>query len=325
MNLPSPVIIATRGSALAMAQARLILGRCRELYPAMAFEIKIFKTTGDRLQGASLTKAGGTLPKGLFTKELEVALLEGQADLAVHSLKDLPTELPEGLMLAATPEREDVRDVLIYRAETQARPGLKAGINLSGFPAGATVATSSTRRKCQIHAARPDLNVVEIRGNLATRLKKIAESETLSATLLAKAGISRLGWVIGPDGFLAGDGVPAGLQATCLDLEVMLPCVGQGAIGLEIRCNDPRMEQVCAALNHAPTFHSITAERSLLRSMGGGCLSPLAAHGHVQGQDILLRAVYFRDGHCRKASGRRAVLEAEALGLELSHPLKATE
>ena len=165
-----PIIIATRGSALALAQARLIFDQCRAAFLRLSFEIKILKTTGDKLQTASLAQAGHSLPKGLFTKELEVALLRNQADLAVHSLKDLPTELPGGLALGAIGKREDVRDVLIYKTD--------AGFDgpLPQLAEGATVATSSPRRQAQLLAARPDLQMQEIRGNLPTRLEKLADT-----------------------------------------------------------------------------------------------------------------------------------------------------
>src|SRR5882757_5444889 len=153
MAVERPIIICTRGSALALAQSNMIAAMCRAAFPELRFELKIIKTTGDRLQKASMAKVEGGLPKGLFTKELEIALLNGEADLAVHSLKDLPTELPEGLMLAATPKREDVRDVFIYRAPGSAARGFKPHAELKDFPQGATIATSSTRRKMSLLTA----------------------------------------------------------------------------------------------------------------------------------------------------------------------------
>src|SRR6516162_1501406 len=299
MAAERPIIIATRGSALALAQANMIAAQCRAAFPRLRFELKIIKTTGDKLQKASMAKKGETLPKGLFTKELEVALIKGQADLAVHSLKDLPTDLPAGLMLAATPKRANVRDVLIYRdaefiktraADTSAADwvpgqdalrGFSPHLKLKDFPKGATIATSSTRRKEQLLAARPDLNVVEIRGNVSTRMQKVAERGELDATVLALAGITRLNFEIKPDGKLIGDAVPDGLLATILDVDVMLPCVGQGAIGIEIRADDERIAKICERLNHFVTFHCVTAERAFLQAMGGGCQSPVAAYAEV--------------------------------------------
>src|SRR6266540_1309801 len=220
------IIIATRGSALALAQANLVFDQCRAAFPKLKFEIKIIKTTGDKLQTASLAKPAESLPKGLFTKELEVALLKHRADLAVHSLKDLPTELPAGLQLGAVSNRVDVRDVLIYRdaeylrAEAAKatvvewspghaqRRGLKPKSGLNELPAGATVATSSTRRKAQLLAHRPDLNVVEIRGNIVTRLQKLADKPELDALILAAAGLARLNFQITSLGALLGNAVP---------------------------------------------------------------------------------------------------------------------
>ncbi len=322
MATERPILIATRGSALALAQANLIAAGCRTAFPQLAFELKIIKTTGDVLQTASLSKAGESLPKGLFTKELEVALLAGQADLAVHSLKDLPTDLPAGLKLAATPLRADVRDVLVYRATGSALRGLKPQSQLKDFPAGATIATSSTRRKMQLLAVRPDLDIVEIRGNVATRLQKVARQGELDATVLALAGLTRLNFLIQPDGKLIGDAVPEGLLATTLGLAEMLPCVGQGAIGIEIRERDERIENICRGLNHADTFRAITAERAFLQAMGGGCLSPVAAHGQIHGDKISLRAVSFRDGTEKRGEGERPIAQAAALGVELAEKLK---
>ncbi len=335
-----PIVICTRGSALALAQANLIAAQCRETFPRLRFELKIIKTTGDKLQKASMAKKGGSLPKGLFTKELEVALVKGRADLAVHSLKDLPTDLPAGLVLAATPKRADVRDVLIYRdaefIKTRAKDtasadwvpgqdalcGLKPHVTLKDFPKGATVATSSTRRKEQLLAARPDLNVVEIRGNVTTRMQKVAERGELDATVLALAGLTRLNFRVTPEGKLEGDAVPDGLLATVLDVDVMLPCVGQGAIGIEIRADDERIAKICERLNHFNTFQCVTAERAFLRAMGGGCQSPVAAYAEIGGSRMEMRAVSFREGPARRAEGKRPIAEAAALGEELAAELK---
>ena len=340
MAAERPIIIATRGSALALAQANLIAAQCREAFPRLRFELKIIKTTGDKMQTASMAKKGETLPKGLFTKELEVALVKGHADLAVHSLKDLPTDLPAGLVLAATPKRADVRDVLIYRdvefIKTRAAAtasddwspgqdalrGFRPHLKLKDLPAKATIATSSTRRKEQLLAARPDLNVVEIRGNVSTRMQKVAERGELDATVLALAGITRLNFEIKPDGRLIGDAVPDGLLATILDVDVMLPCVGQGAIGIEIRADDERIAKICERLNHFNTFHCVTAERAFLRAMGGGCQSPVAAYAEINGSRVEMRAVSFHDGPAKRSDGKRQIAEASALGEELAAKLK---
>jgi len=271
----------------------------------------------------------------LFTKELEVALLQGEADLAVHSLKDLPTDLPAGLVLAATPKREDVRDVLIYRAADFFTPpaargpqrpnalrGFKPHLKLKHLPKGATVATSSTRRKMSLLAARPDLQIVEIRGNVATRMKKVAGHGELDATILALAGLTRLNFQINARGAISGDDVPDGLLATVLELDEMLPCVGQGAIGIETRANDGRAAEICGRLNHADTFQAVTAERAFLRGMGGGCQSPVGAYAQITGDKIWLNAVSFRDQHVKRAKGKRPVAEAALLGEQLAEELK---
>jgi porphobilinogen deaminase len=334
-----PIYIATRGSALALAQANLIAAQCRAAFPKLRFELKIIKTTGDKLQKASMAKPDVSLPKGLFTKELEVALIKGQADLAVHSLKDLPTDLPAGLKLAATPKRADVRDVLIYRdGEYFANPdnhqkdewtpgqsalrGLKSHASLRDFPPKATIATSSTRRKAQLLAVRPDLNVVEIRGNVSTRMQKVADRAELDATVLALAGITRLNFTLTPDGKIHGDAVPDGLLATVLELDIMLPCVGQAAIGIEIRADDERVAKLCERLNHYNTFQCVTAERAFLHGMGGGCLSPVAAYGEVVGERLRLRAVSYRDAQVRRGEATRPIKEAVELGEQMAAELR---
>jgi hydroxymethylbilane synthase len=291
------------------------------------------------MQTASLAKTGESLPKGLFTKELEVALVKGRADLAIHSLKDLPTVLPAGLILAATPKRADVRDVLIYRdmeffanLATQksddwipgqsSLKGFKPHAKLEDFPKGTIIATSSTRRKMSLLAARPDLKTVEIRGNVTTRLQKVAERDELDATILALAGLTRLNFEIKPDGKLFGDAVPDGLLATVLDLDVMLPCVGQGAIGIEIRADDERIGKIVERLNHFNTFHAVTAERAFLRGMGGGCQSPVGAYAEISGSNITLKAISFRDETVKHGEAKRPITEATALGEEMAAQLK---
>ncbi|MBP7827718.1 MAG: hydroxymethylbilane synthase [Verrucomicrobia bacterium] len=334
-----PIVIATRGSALALAQANAVAAQCRAAFPQLVFELKIIKTTGDKLQTAALAKPGQGLPKGLFTKELEVALIKGRADLAVHSLKDLPTELPAGLKLGAVGKRADARDVLIYRdgqffAELATRPtdewvpgqaelrGFSPQIRLADLPAGAVVATSSTRRQAQLLAQRPDLRMIEMRGNVPTRLEKLATRAQMDATLLAWAGISRLNFRITPEGRLVGDAVPDGLLAVVLETDEMLPCVGQAAVGIEIREDDGRIEAICARLNHYNTQQAVTAERAFLRAMGGGCQSPVAAYAEVQGDRLRLRAVSFL-GTARRGEATRPLPEAVALGEALAAELKA--
>jgi porphobilinogen deaminase len=335
-----PISLATRGSALALAQANLVLAQCRAAFPKLSFELKIVKTTGDKLQTASMAQEGKSLPKGLFTKELEVALLKHQADLAVHSLKDLPTELPGGLKLGAVSKRADVRDVLIYRdaaylraAEADAnalewspgqsaRRGFKPKLTVKELPAGAVVATSSTRRKAQLLAHNDRLNVVEIRGNVVTRLQKLAEKAELDATVLALAGLTRLNFRITPEGRLEGDAVPDGLLAIALETEVMLPCVGQGAIALEVRADDERIAAICERLNHFNTHQCVNAERAFLAAMGGGCQSPVAAYAEVVSNQLRMRAVSFADGPVRRAEAKGPLKRAVELGQQLAAELK---
>ena len=221
MSLNRPILIATRGSALALAQSRQVQNQLQASFPGERFELEVIRTTGDALQTSALADSGMPLPKGLFTKELELALLEGRADLAVHSLKDLPTELPEGLTLGAICPRADVREVLLYRdvvrvvaeknpvAEwtpgSKERSGFGPGLSLEDLPEGAVVATSSTRRSALVKALRPDMTVVPIRGNVGTRLSKLLQDDGIDATLLAAAGLTRLGFDLSPKGALRAD------------------------------------------------------------------------------------------------------------------------
>ena len=334
-----PIILATRGSALALAQTNFVFDQCRAAFPKLKFEIKIIKTTGDKLQTASLANPAKSLPKGLFTKELEVALLKHRADLAVHSLKDLPSELPAGLALGAVSKRADVRDVLIYRdaaylraeeakvslgewtpGQSQRR-GFKPKIALEDLPPGAALATSSPRRKAQVLGHRPDLAVVEIRGNVVTRLQKLADQSELDAIVLAAAGLERLNFRVTPEGRLQGDAVPEGLLASVLEPETMLPCVGQGALGIEVRQTDERVAVICERLNDFNTRQCVTAERAFLQAMGGGCQSPIAAYAEVVGNQIRLRAVSFREGQVRRGESRRELHDAVALGEYLAAEL----
>lgn len=334
-----PVIIATRGSALALAQAHAVIAQCRAAFPRLVFELKIMKTTGDKFQGASLANPSGTLPKGLFTKELEVALLKSQADLAVHSLKDLPTELPPGLTLGAVGKRADARDVLIYRdaawLEAQManpnvmewvpchakRRGLKPKARIKDLPKNFTVATSSARRKSQLHAVRPDLNIIEIRGNVVTRLQKLADRAEMDATILAAAGLERLNFTLGHDGRLTGDAVPDGLLATRLEVEEMVPCVGQAAIGIEVRADDGRIQAICDRLNHFNTQHAVTAERAFLSALGGGCHSAAAAYAVVAGNYLQMQAVAEIGGTVHRAEARRPLKDGVELGQFLAAEL----
>lgn len=331
------IVVATRGSALALTQTRLVVEQCRAAFPHLQFEINIIKTTGDKMQTLALAAPTQPVTKGLFTKELEVALLDGTADLAVHSLKDLPTELPEGLTLGAVTKRAEVRDVLIYRSaeflaaqEASARPpeetrpkrGLPAHATLRDFPSGATIATSSTRRQAQLLALRPDLKLVPIRGNVGTRLKKLSEQPDLDGLVLAGAGLQRLKFSIRADGQLQGPDAPPGLLAVFLSLDEMLPCVGQGALGIETRLNDPKVHSICQHLDDVATHQCVTAERAFLAGMGGGCLSPVAAYGEIVQGELRLRAVSFRDQNVRCGEQHGPPQSAFELGRQLAEDLK---
>jgi len=340
MSPQTSITIATRGSALALAQANLVLDQCRRAFPKLSFELKIIKTTGDKLQTASLAQEGKTLPKGLFTKELEIALIKRRADLAVHSLKDLPTDLPAGLKLGAVAKRADVRDVLIYRdaeylraAEADknsvewspgqsARRGFGPQLQIKELPPSSVIATSSTRRRAQLLAQNHRLEVPDIRGNVVTRLTKLAERAELDGIVLALAGITRLNFRISPEGKLEGDAVPDGLRAMILEPEVMLPCVGQGALGIEIREDDERISTICERLNHFNTLQCVTAERAFLAAMGGGCQSPVAAYAEAVGDQVRMRVLSFVNGSVHMAEGHRPIKEPVELGQQLASELK---
>ena len=310
-----PIQIATRGSALALAQSTLIRDVCRKAFPDRQFELRIIKTTGDKLQTINLANPNQESTKGLFTKELELALLDGTADFAVHSLKDLPTELPPGLKLGAVTQREDPRDVLIYRAPgASVGRSFPPGTRLSDFPAGATIATGSTRRQAQILALRPDLKTVPIRGNVGTRMKKLLDQPELDAIVLAMAGLNRLGVRFSPNGELSGADIPAGCLALPLSIEEMIPCVGQAALGIETRANDPAMDEICSVLTHPPTWACATAERAFLAKLGGGCLSPVAAYAEARGDQLHLRAISFRNETLRRIEKKGLLHDAAQLG-----------
>ncbi|RJX31056.1 MAG: hydroxymethylbilane synthase [Desulfarculus sp.] len=251
--MPS-LIIATRGSRLALAQARWVAGQLKRLAPGLAVAFAVIKTTGDKILDVPLAQVGG---KGLFVKEIEDALLAGRAHLAVHSMKDVPSELPPGLVLAAVSRREDPRDVLISRA---------AG-DIAGLPQGAMVGTSSLRRQAQLKALRPDLTMKALRGNVDTRLKKMDELG-LAAVVLAAAGLSRLGLTDAP--------------ATPIPVETMLPAVGQGALGLETRAGDAATRELVERLNHPDTAAAVAAERAFLARLEGGCQVPIAGHARLE-------------------------------------------
>lgn len=266
-------ILGTRGSDLALAQTRLVATRLRAAHPGLAVDEKIIRTTGDARLDISLSEPGA-LDKGLFTKELEDALLRGGIDAAVHSLKDLPVDEPAGLTLGAILEREDPADVLVSKFE--------GGID--ALPHGAVVATSSLRRKCFLLWKRPDLEVHDIRGNVPTRIRKLIESGSLSALVLASAGLRRL----------QAAGVALSLDDLYVSpLDFMLPAPGQGAIAVECRADDASALDALAALHHAGTAACVDAERAVLAGLGGGCHLPLGARAVVESEALFLRAVWF--------------------------------
>ena len=264
--------LGTRGSALALAQTREARARLAaahpELAPEAAVEIVVIRTTGDRVQDRNLTEIGG---KGLFTKEIEEALFDRGIDAAVHSMKDLPTWLPEGLEIAAILPREDPRDALFLRVP---RAAAEAGPGLAALPPGAVVGTSSLRRRAQVLLARPDLTVVPLRGNVETRLRKLAEGQA-DATLLAVAGVKRLG---------LGETISAVLEP-----EEMLPAVAQGAIGIEIRADDAPTRAYVSALNDRDSGRRLSAERACLAVLEGSCRTPIGALAELDRGGAILR------------------------------------
>jgi len=284
--------VGTRGSKLALVQANTVIESLRKIAPEINAEICVIKTSGDIMQDVSLLKIGG---QGAFVKEIEDVLLSGGIDLAVHSMKDVPGETPPGLKFAAILQREDVRDILVSRGN----------VKIELMPMGAKIGTGSLRRGAQLQAMMPDVTIVPLRGNVDTRLKKI-ETEDLNGVILAAAGMKRLGY--GPK------------IAQYLPVELMLPAVGQGAIGLQIRETDSALAGILAKINHAPTAVEITAERAYLRALGGGCRLPIAAYCKYEGAQLSLDglvaapdgAVVIRD------RVRGALEEAEELGARLA-------
>jgi len=246
--------IGTRGSQLALWQANWVKSTLMEKFPELGVELVIIKTKGDKIQDVPLAKVGG---KGLFVKEIEEALLDRRIDLAVHSMKDMPSEIPQGLYISAIPDRENPRDALIS----------KNNLSLSQLPQNAKVGTSSLRRAAQLKRVRPDIKIVSLRGNLDTRLKKL-ETENLDAIILAAAGLKRMGFE---------DRV-----SEYLDENTMLPAVGQGALCIESRENDPEIDSFLAVLDHDKTRKVVLGERAFLNRLEGGCQVPIAAHGKLE-------------------------------------------
>lgn len=289
-----PLRIGTRASALALWQAQHVGRRLAELH-GIAHEIVRIRTTGDHLQSAPLAQINAqTGSKGVFIKEIEDALLSGDVDIAVHSLKDVPAEIPAGLAFPAVPERADPRDCLISRA----------GLKFAALPPHARVGTSSLRRQAQLRHHRPDLDLLEIRGNVDTRIKK-AEAGEFDAVVLAHAGVSRLGL--------------AAKISEVLSTELILPAVGQGALGIETRADDAQTIRLVSALDHAATHSAVLAERALLRELEGGCQVPLGAWARMEKEELLLEACVFSpDGReFVRREIRGPARDAESLGRQL--------
>lgn len=303
MTETAPLIrLGTRGSPLALAQAHETERRLKAAHPELAepgaVEIVVIKTTGDRVVDRPLAEIGG---KGLFTKEIEAALTDGRIDAAVHSMKDVPTWLPDGMALAAFLPREDVRDAFFS----------PHGDTLAALPAGAVVGSASLRRQAQILAARPDLTVTLIRGNVDTRLRKLAEGE-VDATLLAAAGLNRLG--------------RSEAIQTHLSPEEMLPAVAQGAIGIEVRADDAHTYGYVRALNDTVTERRVTAERACLEVLDGSCRTPIAALAEaMEGDRLRLRALVAEpDGSAAWRASREGVLsDGLALGRDAGAELRS--
>ncbi|MBA2847895.1 hydroxymethylbilane synthase [Thermosulfuriphilus ammonigenes] len=257
------VIIGTRGSKLALTQTEWVREALKTRYPGLSVELEIIKTKGDKILDVPLAKVGG---KGLFVKEIEEALLCRRVDLAVHSLKDVPTELPEGLEIAIVPRREDPRDVLISRS----------GQGLKDLPPGGRLGTSSLRRQAQIRALRPDLVIEPLRGNVDTRLRKLDEGR-YEAIVLAAAGLRRLGQIHRATEFISP--------------ETIIPAIGQGALGIEVRADDKAIKELLSFLHHPETAVCTQAERAFLARLEGGCQVPLAAHATLKDGEIHLAAL----------------------------------
>jgi hydroxymethylbilane synthase len=284
--------IGSRGSALALWQAEHVQGRLQGL--GHAVEIVVITTTGDRVQDRRLESVGG---KGAFLKEIEEALLADEVDLAVHSLKDVPTTLPDGLRLTAILERADPRDVL-----------LSGGTRLDALPVGARVGTTSLRRRAQLHARRPDLDVQDLRGNVDTRIRRLREG-AFDAILLARAGLVRLG--------------RADEATEVLEPEVMLPAPGQGAIAIECRADDQATAAAVSALDHPQTARAVTAERTFLAALHGGCNVPLGAYAEPDALGLRLRGLVAREDGTRVVRGERRGDDAGAIGRALADELLA--
>jgi len=306
MQAPEQLIVGTRGSALALVQADMTEKLLAKAFPNTKIIRNVIVTTGDRRTDVPLSevaKVEGVLDKGVFTKELEIALENGEVDLAVHSLKDVPTILPEGFEIVSVLERAPVNDVII----TKSAGGLDA------LKQGATVATSSVRRQKMLLHMRPDLKLVDIRGNVPTRLRKLAENPDLDGIILAEAGLVRLGYnALGEMNTEAGSVFGSMIEPT-----EFLPAAGQGAVGIEVRKGDDVTAECVRAICHGPTFTRVTAEREFLRLLDGGCHTPVGVATQLFGDSLLMEAIVFPEGEL--AGG--APLQAEVSG-SASDPIK---
>jgi hydroxymethylbilane synthase len=310
------VVIATRGSKLALWQAEWIKSELQGLYPDLDIELSKIKTTGDKILDVPLAQVGG---KGLFVKEIEEAILRNEADIAVHSMKDVPTEFPEGLHLAVMCRREDPKDALVVSKKLRTKSekfkppisGSKKGVAkslLCSLPRGVRIGTSSLRRSCQLLSIRPDFEIEQLRGNLDTRLRKLDEGR-FDAIILAAAGIKRLG---------LSDRI-----TEMLPFEISLPAIGQGAIGIECRIRDGFIHDLIAPLNHLSTSICVKAERAFLRRLEGGCQVPIAAHARLDKSSLMI------DGLVGSISGDRIIRghiegkpeQAEQFGVLLAEDL----
>ena len=294
-----PLKIGTRGSPLALAQAYETRARLMEAHglEEAAFEIVVIKTEGDRVLDRPLKEIGG---KGLFTREIEEQLLDGRVDIAVHSMKDMPVDQPAGLALDTFLPREDVRDAFV--SEKYA--------SLAALPAGAVVGTSSLRRRAQLAHVRPDLQIVEFRGNVQTRLGKLADG-VADATFLAMAGLNRLG--------------RADVVRSAIEVTEMLPAVAQGAIGIERRADDVRASLLLSAIQHVPTSNRLMAERAFLAELDGSCETPIAALAVLEGSEVWLRGQILRPDGSRAYAGERRgqVAMGAEMGRDLARDLLA--
>lgn len=284
-----PLIVGTRGSALALRQTHMVVAALRRLHPEVVVEIREIRTTGDAEQHVSLRAIGG---QGIFVKEIEEALLRRDIDLAIHSLKDLPGTIPPGLLLGATPKREDARDALISRD----------GLTLAQLPPSAVIGTGAARRIAQLRALRPDCTIIDLRGNVDTRLRKALDPHgPYHAIVLALSGLKRMG--------------RANVVTEILSLDTMLPAPGQGALGLEVREEDTWARALIAPLDHPATTSAVRAERAFLAALGGGCQAPIAALGQVRARRLTLTGLVEQpDGTLTRKTIQGTTHEAEELG-----------